>query len=129
MFMISFRLGWQILRLHLPVCYDLFPHLLQTTNTTTLYMCIFHIPYITRMHTMFNTNKCTIFRCSVIQKVSCNMFWPITWTSSERYKQDHSYNYRSVRTTQFGVINSTVYIAINLLEWRFTACLFCAHHP
>jgi len=40
MFMISFRLGWQILELRLPVCYELFPHLLQTTNTTTLY-----IPY------------------------------------------------------------------------------------
>jgi len=57
------------------------------------------------------------------------MFWPITWPSSERYKQDYSYNYRSVRTIQFGVINSTVYISVNFLGWWFTTCLFCAHHP
>ena len=52
-----------------------------------------------------------------------------TWPSSERYKQDYSYNYRSVRTIQFVVINSTVYIAIYLFGWWVTTRLFCAHHP
>jgi ABC-type antimicrobial peptide transport system permease subunit len=36
--MISFKIGWQTLELHLPVCYDLFHHLSQTTSNTTLYI-------------------------------------------------------------------------------------------
>jgi hypothetical protein len=91
-----------------------------------LQLYTYHIPCINQMHTMFNTNKCTIiFRYSFIYKVSCNMFRP----SSERYQQEHSYNYRSVWIIQFGVINSTVYIAIILPGRWCTTCSFCGHHP
>jgi hypothetical protein len=47
-----------------------------------------------------NTNKRTIvFWCNIITRVLSNMFLPLMWPSSVRYKQEYNYNYKSVRIT------------------------------